>query len=151
MAAGRSGSALAARIGTMQVSQEIDALRVIGINPVRYLVSPSLVAMLVMLPVLTILADGVGILGAAVYGAPQLDVSIGVFFRETVNVLEVGDITQGLFKSGVFAVLIALVSCSTGFSVSGGAEGVGKACTDSVVLSCMSILVADYILTQFLF
>lgn len=150
LVSGRSGSALAARIGTMQVSQEIDALRVIGINPVRYLVAPSLVAMLVMLPALTVLADGVGILGAAVYGAPQLDIGIGVYVTETVNVLETGDVLQGLFKSVVFALLVALVSCSTGFSVSGGAEGVGRAATRAVVVSISVVVVADMVFTYFL-
>jgi len=150
MVAGRSGSALAARIGTMQVSQEIDALRVIGINPVRYLVAPALVAMLVMLPALTVLADLVGILGAAVYGAPQLGIGIDVYFTETVNVLEVGDVLQGLFKSGVFAMLIVLVSCSTGFSVAGGAEGVGRAATRAVVVSISTVVVADMVFTYFL-
>lgn len=147
LVAGRSGSALAARIGTMQVSQEIDALRVIGVNPVRYLVAPSLVAMLVMMPVLTILADGVGIAGAAVYGAPRLDIGLAVFFQQTADALTAGDVLQGIGKSAIFAMLIALIACSTGFSVTGGAEGVGRAATRAVVVSISSVVVADMIFT----
>ena len=147
LVAGRSGSALAARIGTMQVSQEIDALRVIGINPVRYLVAPSLVAMLVMLPVLTVMADGIGVLGAAFYGAPQLDTDIAGFMRQTLEALVAGDILQGIAKAAIFAVLIALIASSTGFSVSGGAEGVGRAATRAVVVSITSLVIADMIFT----
>lgn len=147
LVAGRSGSALAARIGTMQVSQEIDALRVIGVNPVRYLVAPSLVAMLVMLPVLTVLADAVGILGAAVYGAPRLDLDPTVFVQQAVQALTAGDVLQGIAKSAIFALLIALIACSTGFQVSGGAEGVGRAATRAVVVSISSVVVADMVFT----
>ena len=147
LVAGRSGSALAARIGTMQVSQEIDALRVIGVNPVRYLVAPSLVAMLIMLPMLTILADGIGILGAAVYGAPRLDIGLAVFGQQTLDALTAGDVLQGIGKSAIFAMLIALIACSTGFSVSGGAEGVGRAATRAVVVSISSVVVADMVFT----
>jgi len=147
LVAGRSGSALAARIGTMQVAQEIDALRVIGVNPVRYLVAPSLVAMLVMMPVLTVLADGVGVLGAAVYGAPRLDVGLTVFAQQTLMALDAGDVLQGLGKSVIFAMLIALIASSTGFSVTGGAEGVGRAATRAVVVSISSIVIADMVFT----
>jgi phospholipid/cholesterol/gamma-HCH transport system permease protein len=147
LVAGRSGSALAARIGTMQVSQEIDALRVIGVNPVRYLVAPSLVAMLVMLPVLTVLADAIGVFGAAVYGAPRLDIDFGVFARQTLESLVAADVLQGIAKSMIFALLIALIACSTGFSVTGGAEGVGRAATRAVVVSISSLVVADMAFT----
>ena len=147
LVAGRSGSALAARIGTMQVSQEIDALRVIGVNPVRYLAAPSLVAMLVMLPMLTVLADGVGIAGAAVYGAPRLDITLAVFAQQALDALTAGDVLQGIGKSVIFALLISLIACSTGFSVSGGAEGVGRAATRAVVVSISSVVVADMIFT----
>ena len=147
LVAGRSGSALAARIGTMQVSQEIDALRVIGINPVRYLVAPSLVAMLIMLPVLTVLADFVGVAGAAVYGAPRLDIDYAVFGAQTLEALEAGDVLQGVAKAAIFALLIALIACSTGFAVTGGAEGVGRAATRAVVVSISSVVVADMAFT----
>lgn len=150
LVAGRSGSALAARIGAMTISQEIDALAVIGIEPVRYLVAPALVAMLVMLPALTIFADAVAILGAALYSAPQLDVSVGGYLLETMRLLAPGDVGQGLAKSVLFAFIITVVGVSTGFGVSGGAEGVGRATTRAVVVSICWIIVVDMVFSFFL-
>lgn len=149
LVAGRSGSALAARIGSMSVSQEVDALAVIGIEPVRYLVAPALLAMLLMLPVLTVLANAIAILGAALYSAPALDVTTTAYLQQTLAVLSVGDVAQGLAKSVVFALLITLIGVSTGFSVSGGAEGVGRATTRAVVLSICWIVVVDMIFSFF--
>jgi phospholipid/cholesterol/gamma-HCH transport system permease protein len=150
LVAGRSGSALAARIGSMTVSQEVDALAVMGIEPVRYLVAPSLIAMLVMLPALTIFANAIAIFGAAVYCAPSLNVTPTAYLLQTLSLLAPGDLWQGLAKSVVFAVLITLIGVSTGFSVSGGAEGVGRATTRSVVLAICWIIVADMIFSFFL-
>ncbi len=150
LVAGRSGSALAARIGSMTVSQEVDALAVIGIEPVRYLVAPALIAMLVMLPLLTVFADAVAIFGAALYSAPALDVTPAAYVLQTLALLSPGDIGQGLAKSAVFAVLITLIGVSTGFSVTGGAEGVGRATTRAVVLSICWIIIADMIFSFFL-
>jgi phospholipid/cholesterol/gamma-HCH transport system permease protein len=150
LVAGRSGSALAARTGTMLISQEIDALRVIGISPVRYLVAPALLGMMIMLPALTFFADLVALLGGAVYSNLDLGMSIQAYFDRTFEVLEVDDIMQGIWKSLVFAVLITLVSFSNGFAVTAGAEGVGKATTRSVVLSITYIIIADMIFTFFL-
>jgi phospholipid/cholesterol/gamma-HCH transport system permease protein len=150
LVAGRSGSALAARIGSMTVSQEVDALAVIGIEPVRYLVAPALIAMLVMLPVLTIFADAVAILGAALYSAPALNVTPQAYLMQTLALLSPGDLWQGIGKSFVFALLITLIGCSTGFSVTGGAEGVGRATTRAVVLSICYIIIADMIFSFFL-
>ena len=150
LVAGRSGSALAARIGSMSVSQEVDALAVIGIEPVRYLVAPALIAMLVMLPLLTVFADAVAIFGAALYSAPALDVTPAAYVLQTLALLEPGDVGQGLAKSVVFALLITLIGVSTGFSVTGGAEGVGRATTRAVVLSICWIIVADMIFSFFL-
>ncbi|MGA8277460.1 MAG: ABC transporter permease [Rhodanobacteraceae bacterium] len=150
LVAGRSGSALAARLGSMTVSQEIDALAVIGIEPVRYLVAPALIAMLIMLPVLTIFADAVAILGAALYSAPALNVTPAAYVLQTLALLSPGDLWQGLGKSVVFALLITLIGVSTGFSVSGGAEGVGRATTRAVVLSICWIIVADMVFSFFL-
>ena len=149
LVAGRSGSAFAARIGSMTVSQEVDALAVIGIEPVRYLVAPALLAMLVMMPMLTIFADAVGLLGAALYCSPILDVSISSFMMMAIKTLTFWDIGQGLAKSVMFALLITLVGVATGFGVSGGAEGVGRATTRAVVLSISSIVVADMIFSFF--
>lgn len=150
LVAGRSGSALAARIGTMQVTQEIDALRVMGINPVRYLVSPALLAMLVMVPVLTFFADLAGLLGGAIFSALELGISMSAYADRTLEVLTVDDIMQGLIKSAVFAVIIVIVGVSNGFSVRGGAEGVGRSTTRAVVLAIAFIIVADMFFTFFL-
>ena len=150
LVAGRSGSALAARIGSMTVSQEVDALAVMGIEPVRYLVAPALIAMLVMLPALTIFANAIAIFGAAFYCAPALNVTPIAYLLQTMSLLSPGDLWQGLAKSVVFAVLITLIGVSTGFSVSGGAEGVGRATTRSVVLAICWIIVADMVFSFFL-
>jgi phospholipid/cholesterol/gamma-HCH transport system permease protein len=150
LVAGRSGSALAARIGSMTVSQEVDALAVIGIEPVRYLVAPALIAMLIMLPLLTVFADAVAILGAALYCAPALNVTTEAYILQTLALLSPGDLWQGIGKSVVFALLITLIGCSTGFSVTGGAEGVGRATTRAVVLSICYIIIADMIFSFFL-
>jgi phospholipid/cholesterol/gamma-HCH transport system permease protein len=148
--AGRSGSSFAARLGSMTVSQEIDALAVIGIEPVRYLVAPALVAMVVMMPVLTIIADFVAIVGAGLYASGPLDMNLATYLHATLQQLEPRDLWEGLSKSVVFAVLITLIGVSTGFAVSGGAEGVGRATTRSVVLSISAIVVADMLFSFFL-
>lgn len=145
--AGRSGSAIAARIGTMQISQEIDALRVIGINPVRYLVAPLLAAMLLTLPALTVMADLVALFGGALYCAGELSLPVDVFFSRVFAALEIGDVLQGVAKSLVFAVVITLIGAGNGFNVSAGAEGVGRATTRSVVLGCIGIILADMVFT----
>lgn len=150
LVAGRSGSALAARIGTMQIAQEIDALRVIGISPVRYLVAPAMLAMMVMLPALTFFADLVALFGGAVYSSLELGMSLQAYADRTLEVLKIDDITQGLWKSLVFAAIITLVSFVNGFAVTAGSEGVGKATTRSVVLSITYIIVADMVFTFFL-
>jgi len=148
--AGRSGSAIAARIGTMQMAQEIDALRVMGVSPVRYLVSPILAAMLLMMPMLVILSDAMAILGGGVISVIELHISLETYIARVFAELSPSDIFQGLTKSVVFAVLITLVATSNGFNASGGAEGLGRATTRSVVLCISSIVVADMIFTFFL-
>lgn len=150
LVAGRSGSALAARIGTMTIAQEIDALRVLGISPVRYLVAPALLAMMIMLPTLTFFADLVGLFGGAVYSNLELGISIQAYFDQTIEILKVDDVMQGIWKSLVFAVVITLVSFVNGFAVSAGSEGVGKATTRSVVMSITYIIITDMIFTFFL-
>lgn len=148
--AGRSGSAIAAHIGSMKLSQEIDALRVIGTEPIRHLVAPVLVAMLIMLPVLTMLANTASMLGGGLYTGLVLDISLATFFDRAFEVLVVYDLMQGLIKSLVFGGLIGLIACSKGFSVEGGAEGLGRATTHSVVASIAAIVIADMIFTYFL-
>jgi phospholipid/cholesterol/gamma-HCH transport system permease protein len=143
LVAGRSGSALAARLGTMTISNEIDALRVMGINPVRFLVVPSLVAMVVMLPALVVWADFLALLGAGFYVTASLGISAGAYFDQTTRFLEVGDVMHGLAKSVIFGVLITIVGVVNGASVRGGAEGVGRVTTNSVVHAITAIVVTD--------
>jgi len=150
LVAGRSGSAITARIGTMNESQEIDALRVMGVEPVRFLATPIIVAMLISLPCLTILGDFMGLLGGAVYSASGLQITLGLYFEQSLEVLSSGDILQGLIKSFVFALIIALVSISNGFQAHGGSEGVGRATTRSVVMSISLIIIADMVFTYFM-
>ncbi len=150
LVAGRSGSAFAARIGTMVISQELDALRVMGISPVRHLVAPSLLAMLIMLPAVTFFADLIGLLGGGLYSAAELGIGLDVYWERTIDILDPEDLLQGLAKSVVFAVLITLIGAANGFSVSGGAEGVGRATTRSVVIAIAAILVTDMLFTYFM-
>ncbi|KHF25850.1 MlaE family ABC transporter permease [Solemya velum gill symbiont] len=150
LVAGRSGSAFAARIGTMKISQELDALKVMGINPVRYLLAPALLAMLVMVPTVTFFADLVGLLGGGLYSAAELGIGLDVYWERTLDVLDPEDLMQGLVKSVLFAVMISLISAANGFSVSGGAEGVGRATTRAVVMSIAAILVTDMLFTYFM-
>lgn len=148
--AGRTASAIAARIGTMQVSQEIDALIVIGINPVRYLVAPLLAALVLTLPALTILANLAALLGGALYCSLMINLPVAVFFDRALDSLAAADLMQGLIKSCVFAVTIALVGASNGFQVTAGAEGVGRATTRSVVLAIVYIILIDALFTYML-
>lgn len=148
--AGRSGSAIAARIGAMEMSQEVDALRVLGVNPVRHLVAPILLAMLLAMPALTILADFMSLFGGGLLCSLQLNMSLEAYTQLILASLVPFDVMQGLIKSLVFAVLITVVSCSNGFSVSGGSEGLGQRTTRSVVLCIAVIVIADMIFTFFL-
>lgn len=143
LVAGRSGSALSARLGTMKISQEIDALEVMGINPVRFLVVPSLLASMIMVPVLTAMSMVLGLLAAATYVNAALGISLSAFVDQTINVLTVSDVMHGLGKSLIFGFLIALIGVLNGFMVKGGAEGVGKATTRSVVQCISAIVITD--------
>lgn len=141
--AGRSGSALAARLATMTISQEVDALRVMGINPVRYLVVPSLVAMVVMLPSLALFADVVALAGAGLYITGELGITMSAYANQTLDSITVGDLLHGLEKSVLFAVLITVVGIVDGSRVTGGAEGVGRVTTRSVVHGITAIVLTD--------
>jgi phospholipid/cholesterol/gamma-HCH transport system permease protein len=145
--AGRSGSAFAAELGTMKVSEELDALDVMGLDRVRYLVVPKYLAMIVMMPCLTILADLSGIVGGAVFEILQLDQNLYTLLIYNRDALHMRDIWTGLVKSIVFGLIITKVGCYEGFSVKGGAEGVGKATTSSVVVSIFLVILADVIFT----
>jgi phospholipid/cholesterol/gamma-HCH transport system permease protein len=147
--AGRMGSAVAAEIGTMQVTEQVDALYTLAANPIKYLAVPRFWAFTLMLPLLTIFADLVGWLGGLFVASTQFT-SSSVYIENTLSSLAVGDITGGLIKAMVFGSLIAIVSCWQGFSTTNGAEGVGKSTTNAVVFSFMFILISDYFLTDLL-
>jgi len=143
--AGRSGTALSARLATMTLRQEVDALEVIGVNPVRFLVVPALVAMVIMLPAITIWSDIAAFIGAGLYVGIELGISPEVFVDRVASLLTTADILHGLEKSAVFAVLIAIVGAVDGSSVEGGAEGVGRVTTRSVVHSITAIILVDMV------
>lgn len=145
LVAGRSGSALAARLGTMRINQEIDSLTVMGISPVRFLVVPALVAMTVMLPLLTLWSDLVALFFAGVYISAELQTSLAAYADEVLTLLKLNDLLHGLAKSAIFAVLITLVGVINGASVTGGAEGVGRMTTRSVVHAISAIVITDMI------
>ena len=143
LVAGRSGSALAARLGTMTISNEIDALRVMGVNPVRFLVVPSLLALLVMLPCLVLWSELVALAAAGVYVVGELGTTFGVYVQEVNRAVAVGDLMHGLGKTAIFSVLIALVGIVDGSAVKGGAEGVGRVTTNAVVHGITAIVFTD--------
>jgi phospholipid/cholesterol/gamma-HCH transport system permease protein len=140
---GRSGAAFAAQIGTMQVTEEVDALRIMAIDPIRYLVSPRILAVALVLPCLTLFADMVGVLGGCLVAAFSLDITPTAFFSQAKKVLEVSDVAKGLIKSFAFGIEIALIGCLRGFQVRGGAESVGQATTSAVVTSIFVLTVTD--------
>jgi phospholipid/cholesterol/gamma-HCH transport system permease protein len=144
---GRVGSAMAAEIGTMQVTEQIDALKTMGVNPIRYLGVPRLAACLVMLPLLTAIATVVGILGGFVVARFTLGISGYTYFTDIPQMMGVWDVVKGLGKSPFFGAIIAITSCYQGFLTTGGAEGVGRSTTRAVVISSMLILISDYFLT----
>ena len=148
---GRAGAAMAAELGTMRVTEQIDALSSMAVNPIKYLVVPRVLAGMVMLPVLVVFADAVGIGGGYFVAVNVLDVNPVVYMRRTTDFLEFVDIFGGLIKAFVFGILISTISCYKGFNAEGGAEGVGKATTGAVVVSMMLILISDYFLTTILF
>lgn len=143
--AGRSGSALAARFSTMVINQEVDALRVIGISPVRFLVAPALIAMMIMVPCLTMWANIVALTAAGLLVTSALEFSLGAYFAEVAATLSVNDLAHGLGKSAIFAALVALVSTVNGALADGGAEGVGRRTTRAVVQSIAAIILVDMI------
>jgi phospholipid/cholesterol/gamma-HCH transport system permease protein len=149
--AGRAGAAMAAELGTMRVTEQIDALSTMATNPIKYLVVPRLLSGMFMLPILTIFADAIGIAGGYFVAVQMLDVNPVVYLRRTTDYLEYDDIFGGLLKAFVFGAIIATISCYKGFNTQGGAEGVGKATTGAVVISSMLILISDYFLTSMLF
>ncbi len=149
--AGRAGAAIAAELGTMRVTEQIDALETLATNPIKYLVVPRFLSGIFMLPALVIVADMIGIIGGYFVTVGLFKTSSIVYWKRTWDYLEVSDIYNGLIKSAFFGASIALISCYKGFYTTGGAEGVGKSTTGAVVLSCMTILISDYFLSAWLF
>ena len=145
--AGRAGSAIAAELGTMKVSEQIEALDTMAINPTRFLAVPRFLALFLMLPCLTILGNLSGILGGFLVGVGSLHINADLYMQTTFKYLALKDIYTGLLKSFVFAVIIALISCYEGLNTRGGAEGVGRATTRTVVISFILIILADCIIT----
>jgi phospholipid/cholesterol/gamma-HCH transport system permease protein len=141
--AGRSGSAYAAQIGTMKVTEEIDALRTIGVSPQELLVLPKMLALIIALPLLTVYADVTGILGGMIMASTKLDVSFGIFIDRLGDAVSLSSFLTGIVKAPVFAAIIALVGCFQGFQVGGSADSVGRQTTLSVVQSIFLVILAD--------
>lgn len=150
MVAGRAGSAMAAEIGTMAVTEQVDALRSMATSPVKYLVVPRLVATTLMLPVLVVIGDLLGILGSYLVAVRMFGGSESAFWDQIWQGLVMTDITGGLVKSAFFGLQIALFGCYWGFSTRGGAQGVGRATTGAVVTGSMAVLISDFFLTKLL-
>jgi len=148
---GRAGSSMAAELGTMRVTEQIDALHSMATNPIKYLVVPRIIAGVFMLPLLTIVADFVGIIGGYFVGVGLLKINSGIYVAKMIEIVELGDIFNGLVKAACFGLILSLIGCYKGYYTAGGAQGVGKATTQAVVIASVSILVSDYFLTAAMF
>ena len=151
MVAGRVSASIAAEIATMRVTEQIDALWTLSTNPMKYLVAPRLLAATLVLPMLAFIGDIIGILGGWLVGVGRLDFNPSVYIQTTYEFLEVGDVTSGLIKAGVFGFIIALMGCYQGYRSGRGAQGVGLATTQAVVTASILILSSNYLLTEALF
>jgi phospholipid/cholesterol/gamma-HCH transport system permease protein len=145
--AGRVGAAITAELGTMSVTEQVEALKTIALNPIRFLVVPRFLALLVMLPCLTVFADMCGIFGGYLVGVYNLRINPHLYWSTTFKFLEAKDVLTGLYKSIVFAIIIAMIGCFQGLNTKGGAEGVGKSTTVSVVTSFILVILADCVMT----
>jgi phospholipid/cholesterol/gamma-HCH transport system permease protein len=151
MVAGRIGASMAAEIGTMRVTEQVDALSTLATNPFKYLVAPRLIAGLTMLPLLVLVADIIGVFGGFLIGVYRLDFNPAAYIGRTWEYLEPMDVISGLVKAGVFGFVIALMGCYHGYQSRGGAQGVGAATTNAVVSSSILILVFNYLITGLFF
>ena len=145
---GRVGAGMTAELGTMKVTEQIDALRSMGADPVKKLVAPRLAATLVMIPALSIIGDALGVLGGLLVAVLQLQLAPGLYTNSVLKNLTLADFFSGAGKSFFFAAFIAIVGCFNGLQTTGGADGVGRATTDTVVTSAILILISDYFLTK---
>ena len=146
MLAGRVGGALTAELGTMHVTEQIDALRVMGTDPIRHLVLPRFLACVILTPFLTVYADFMGVLGGYLISVGQFDINSEAYWRFSADSVEKWDVLIGLIKAVFFGAAIALISCFKGFHSARGAQGVGKACTEAFVSSFLAILIIDFFL-----
>ena len=151
MVAGRIGAAMAAEIGTMSVTEQIDALKTLATNPFKYLVAPRFIAGVLMLPVLVLIADIIGVFGGYLVSVYKLGFNPSVYLERTWDILEPLDVISGLVKAAVFGFLISLMGCYHGYHSRGGAQGVGTATTNAVVSASVLILAFNYIITEFFF
>jgi phospholipid/cholesterol/gamma-HCH transport system permease protein len=148
---GRSGSAFAAEIGTMRVTEELDALEAMALDPMAFLVAPKFAAMAVMVPCLAIWSDLMGVLGGCFFGVTAGGFSVLGYFTNTRNSLVVSDVVTGIIKSFVFGLIITAVGCQEGFSTGAGAQEVGRATTSAVVLSILMVILVDVVFTVFFY
>jgi phospholipid/cholesterol/gamma-HCH transport system permease protein len=151
MVAGRVGASMAAEIGTMRVTDQIDALTTLSTNPMKYLVAPRLLAGLIALPLLVVVADILGVLGGFIIATLKLGFNSGIYLTNTLNFIQSDDVISGLAKAAVFGVLVTLMGCYHGYHSKGGAQGVGSATTAAVVAASVLILAFDYVLTELFF
>ena len=151
MVSGRVGSSIAAEIATMRVTEQIDALFTLSINPIRYLVVPRVLASIITLPILVFLADILGVAGGYLVAINKLGFNKGIYIDNTIQFLHSSDITSGLIKAGIFGFIIGISGCFNGYNTKKGAVGVGVATINAVVMSSILILFANYITTQLLF
>jgi phospholipid/cholesterol/gamma-HCH transport system permease protein len=147
----RAGSAIAAELGTMKVTEQIDALEIMAINPIQYLVVPRIWAGILMVPLLTAINILVGIIGGYFVGVVLLQINSGVYINKMIKMVEMSDLIQGMVKSVIFGLILTLVGCYKGYYTYGGAEGVGRATTEAVVISSVLILIGTYVITSLLF
>ncbi|MBL7685772.1 MAG: ABC transporter permease [Deltaproteobacteria bacterium] len=150
MVVARAGSAMSAQLGTMVVTEQIEAMSAMAVNPIQYLVVPRIVAGVTMVPLLTCLFNGVGILGAYLVGVKFLEIPEGPFLKQMDYFLDASDLMQGLVKAAVFGFTLTVIATYRGLATRGGAEGVGRATTQAVVVSSVTILVLDYFLTTWI-
>lgn len=151
MVGGRVGAAIAAELGTMRVTEQIDALVTLQTNPLKYLVAPRLLAATLTMPLLVLVADIIGVFGGYMIGVHRLDFNATTYLKNSFDFLEISDVTSGLVKAAVFGFIVALMGCYHGFNSRGGAQGVGRATTNAVVSSLILILIANYIVTELFF
>ncbi|MBB5516515.1 phospholipid/cholesterol/gamma-HCH transport system permease protein [Rubricella aquisinus] len=151
MVAGRVSASIAAELGTMRVTEQIDALTTLSTNPMKFLVAPRLLAATIALPLLVLVGDIIGIMGGFLVGVGRLEFNPATYINTTVDFLEVGDVTSGLVKAAVFGFIVALMGCYQGYNSGRGAQGVGRATTNAVVSASVLILAANYMLTEVFF